>query len=1074
MTRPTTTEGLAADEGIVLRTPLLPFQTLLEWATLDPARGRAFLVDLVQRPEIREAIFVASPSLHEALGRWLTEPDSAAGQRAEISLTKYLARMAGRATPFGLFSGVTPGKLGSKTEMTLAPRAEYRRFTRIDNDYLFALVDELGKQPEVRARLAYRPADSLYPTAGRLRYAQPRLVGRERTYHLISVERTPYLDATLARATTGAKLADLAAALVADDSEVTLDEAMTFVGELVDAHLLVPSIGITVTGPEPIDDLVAQLAAIGLDEPHRVLAAARERLVEIDRKGLGNEPTRYTEVAALLEPLPTKVEISRLFQVDMVKPGSVTLATKIAADVARGIEALRQISRPSERLSLDEFKTAFMDRYEGREVPLTEALDDESGIGFEASRAPGSEGSPLLAGLAFPGRATTNRVPFTRADAHLQRRLAAAIADRSFEIVLGDKDLEIMKSPRPPTLADGLSAMVRIAAGADDQSLFLLEGASGPSGARILGRFCHASPEIHDMVRRHIASEEALRPNALFAEIVHLNEGRIGNILCRPVLRQHEIVFLGRSGAPDEAQLPVDDLLVSVRENRVVLRSKRLDREIIPRLSTAHNFRLRSLGMYRFLCAFQTQDCTPGVGFDWGVLASSPFLPRVRIGRAVVERATWNLPEPLLEPITKAVRAAKPKGKAGATQAQRDAIASAVAALRDRVALPRFVIIADGDNELPLDLDNPPMVQAFADELAGRPEVKLKEVFPAPDALQVQGDGGTFTNEIVMTFVRQREPDRAPAVRRAPTVQRSFRPGSRCLYVKLYCGVSTADHVLRDVVAPVVRGAIASGDAEKWFFIRYNDPDPHLRVRLFGDPARLAANVLPALERAIEPLAAIGAVRKVLLDTYERELERYGGDAGIELCEDIFHVDSDAVLGIVELLDGDAGADARWRLAVRGSESLLAALGISPEARAKIWTDARESLGREHDADTRFYGQVGDSFKRERAALESVLVAHTDDHDLAPGLDLLDERDRRLAPIGELLRARDAAGELTPRLHELAWSLVHMHVNRLLHASQRAQELVIYDFLRRLHEGWRARAKQAASARSDARGKDGP
>jgi hypothetical protein len=32
-----------------------------------------------------------------------------------------------------------------------------------------------------------------------------------------------------------------------------------------------------------------------------------------------------------------------------------------------------------------------------------------------------------------------------------------------------------------------------------------------------------------------------------------------------------------------------------------------------------------------------------------------------------------------------------------------------------------------------------------------------------------------------------------------------------------------------------------------------------------------------------------------------------------------------------------------------------------------------------------------------------------------------------------------------------------MHANRLLHASQRAQELVLYDFLRRLHASKRAR-----------------
>ena len=71
--------------------------------------------------------------------------------------------------------------------------------------------------------------------------------------------------------------------------------------------------------------------------------------------------------------------------------------------------------------------------------------------------------------------------------------------------------------------------------------------------------------------------------------------------------------------------------------------------------------------------------------------------------------------------------------------------------------------------------------------------------------------------------------------------------------------------------------AIANGDARHWFFIRYHDPDPHLRVRFSGEPARLINGLLPALERALAPLTATGAVRKWMLDTYVRETERYGG-----------------------------------------------------------------------------------------------------------------------------------------------------------------------------------------------------
>ena len=107
-----------------LRTPLLPFDELLAWgkelqapaALTDPtrleaalaadrARLRQHLRAAIERPEVREALFVASPDLEERLPVWLREPDGEAGQKMERALVRYFARMAGRATPFGLFAG---------------------------------------------------------------------------------------------------------------------------------------------------------------------------------------------------------------------------------------------------------------------------------------------------------------------------------------------------------------------------------------------------------------------------------------------------------------------------------------------------------------------------------------------------------------------------------------------------------------------------------------------------------------------------------------------------------------------------------------------------------------------------------------------------------------------------------------------------------------------------------------------------------------------------------------------------------------------------------------------------------
>ncbi len=40
---------------------------------------------------------------------------------------------------------------------------------------------------------------------------------------------------------------------------------------------------------------------------------------------------------------------------------------------------------------------------------------------------------------------------------------------------------------------------------------------------------------------------------------------------------------------------------------------------------------------------------------------------------------------------------------------------------------------------------------------------------------------------------------------------------------------------------------MSAGLADSWFFIRYADPDPHLRIRFHGDPERLTGTFWPVV-----------------------------------------------------------------------------------------------------------------------------------------------------------------------------------------------------------------------------------
>ncbi len=1058
-----------------LRTPLLPFDELTAWSeglespsaltdaarleqamAADRARLRWRLREIVARSEVRDALFVASPDLDESLEVWMREPDGERGQRIERALVRYFARMAGRATLFGLFAGSSVGVISDETRLVIEERTTYRRHTRLDMDYLFALTEDLRRDSSLRKVFTYRPNSSLYRAAGRVRYVEARLDGKARSYHLVAVEDSDYLAATLARAENGAAFESLAAALV--DDEVTLADAEEYVNELIDSQILVPDIALPVTGPEAIHPLVEQLSQHAETKSVAdLLRQVQADLAAMDAEGLGVAPERYRAVARRLESLPTKVELSRLFQVDMVKPAPQAVLGKAVLDeIARGVEVLHRMARRGED-ALQQFRDAFIARYEQREVPLLEALDEEVGVGFGSSE----ETSPLLEGLHFPPASDTTTTWDARQNIQL-RKLSEALQRGEREIALEPRDLETLAPQEPPPLPAAFEVMATVAADSETalrQGDFqvILGGVYGPSGARLLGRFCHADETLHRLVEQHLRAEESLHPRAVFAEIVHLPEGRIGNVLARPVLRDYEIPYLGYSSAPVERQIPATDLRVSVQGERIVLRSQRLGREVIPRMTNAHNYNWGSLGVYRFLCMLQTQGVIGGLMWDWDALQSAPFLPRVTTGRLVLSLARWRMSKDEIK------RLSEQRGAA---------LFQAVQAWRAERRLPRWVALADADNVLPVDLDNVLSVETLVHLIKGRTGATLTEMFPAPDQLCASGTEGRFVHELVVPFVRVNGARGQPGNRATTSLthlpidslthlSRSFPPGSEWLYAKFYTGTATADGVLRDVVAPLVRKVLDVGAADRWFFIRYGDPDWHLRLRFHGDPEKLHADVLPALHAAVNPLLEDGRLWRAQLDTYEREVERYGGADGIALAEQIFHVDSEAVLKMVELLEpGDEGLDERWRLALRGIDALLNDFGFDLNTKLAMMKQARESFGKEFRADKNLESQLSDKFRKERKNLESLLRPdHDEDDPLSPGFEILQRRSEQFAPIIAELKACEQAGKLLVPLTDLALSYVHMHVNRLLRSAQRQQELVLYDFLVRLYKSQVAQAR---------------
>jgi len=1047
----------------VLRSPSLPLDSLTprglserEAEAVEPSgirlerdreALRQILRELISRAAVREAVALASPDLAARLGAWLEGTlEGAAARNMERALLRYLSRMSHRATPFGLFAGVSKGTWGASSCLDLAPWLACRKAARLDWGVLEALVDRLERDPEVRSRVRYRPNSSLHALGGWYRYLEHREQAEGgRTYHLEAVEATPHLAFVLKEAQAGALLEDLTQSL-AGHLQVGPAEARAFLDRVIEAQVLCGDLHPSLTSTDPLGQVVACLrahpATASRAEP---LAALMADLEALQAMPPGSHPEGYPSQMPALAGLEVPPGIRDVLQVDLHRPApDLTLSPRVRRALEEGAETLRQLTAPRTEGPLDRFRGAFEARYGTRWVPLLEVLDEESGIGFDG--APPLEGS-LLEDLPFQPSAPPQPL------AHRDRFLLAQLPRWQGTLVwdLTEADVAALANPEPqpfPASFAALASLVAASPAALDRGefQFWMEHHSGPTAARWLGRFASGDPDLEDALRRHLRNEEALRPDVLFAEVVHVPEGRMGNVLARPSLRDYEIPFLATPGVPEDQTLHPSDLRLTVRGDRVLLASARLGREVVPRLSSAHNF-TRGPVVYRFLAHLQDQDGRPG-GWSWGALAGQPFLPRVVRGRHVLSKARWRIEAKEL----KESLAGSGDGAWGAFQA-----------LRERRRLPRYVTLTDADNSLLVDLDQVLRVETLHHLVAQRSAFTLTECFPAPDQALVTAPEGPFAHELVIPFEGtaplQPRARSLPALADRPLV-RAYPPGSEWLYLKLYCGPASADRLLVEL-EPLIRTTQAQGFWDRWHFIRYRDPAPHLRLRFHGQPDLLLAELLPRLHQHLEPHLAGGLLWKWQVDTFEPEFERYGGPAGFALAEAWFFADSHQAL--MRLVDG-LTQEERWQMGLRDVDAIWAAMGLGVQARKALAQATRDSFRKEFGDTGALSAQMGATFRKWRNELAAGFP-------LPPGSSSGAPCPPGLSSLSRLREAADQ-GLLQEELQRIAGSLAHMHVNRLLRTNHRENEWVLMEFLARLYDSHLARGPghppvEPAQPRSD-------
>ncbi|WP_228407545.1 MULTISPECIES: thiopeptide-type bacteriocin biosynthesis protein [Chryseobacterium] len=269
-------------------------------------------------------------------------------------------------------------------------------------------------------------------------------------------------------------------------------------------------------------------------------------------------------------------------------------------------------------------------------------------------------------------------------------------------------------------------------------------------------------------------------------------------------------------------------------------------------------------------------------------------------------------------------------------------------------------------------------------------------------------------------------------------MKRMLVPGSEWLYIKIYTGVKTADIILEEAVIPLLQELREKNLIKKWFFIRYNDPRIHLRLRFeLSDPNHFT-KVLSLVNVYLEEYRDSGEITEFIIDVYQREIERYG-EATMEKAEFLFWKSSESLL--YEYLHFDD--EEKIMVSIYYIDKILECLGLSIQEKLNWIKEFDIAFKQEFNADKKLNSALD---KKYRMFIQN----YSEFIDSAEYESFRQYIITNIRDTKEILK--DIEKYYSAPLQGFFRSIFHMHINRMFVSNQRVFEMIIYDYLFRYYK----------------------
>jgi len=1004
-----------------------------------------------------EQLFISSFDLQEALEKSNKE-NSVKKVKINKAIESYNIRSKSRCTPFGLLAGVGLGRVSDFSKIQLL-EDNINRYTRFDSSFLLLLIEKLNSIKYLTPLLHYYPNDTIYKIDLNYYYTEYYYNDLGRKHRFNKIDFTEYIEIIFANSKKGIQISEIVN-LIKDD-EITLEEKHEFINELIENKILLSEFSPSVTGVEIEKNIFKILLSIKEKNHDIILNKEIESLVKtlqdifeiknkIDTNGISDKNIElYNDILVLIKNINILFDKKHLFQVDYIQNYNTLQINKtLPTKVIEGLNALVKLYDSFENPDLKEFREQFYTKWQDEEVPLSVALDNNYGLSYPPKKSIGDiSESPFI-----------NTIPVQRFESGKQNvelneklltfwsnKINTAIWNKTI-IHLTKKETEFFNDSSIEGLASTVSVLCSVLDNSENPTI-VIKSSGGSSAIPLISRFAYYDENINLLCKRIALKEEEINSNCIVAEISHYPEARVGNIIQHPHFYKFNISFLNNHLSDIEngvTTLTIDDIFVKIVNNKIHLKSKKFNKQIIPKLSNAHAYFIKGQPIYHFLCDLQYQGIIGNPSFHIPILENKlQFTPRVVYeNNIILSPATWNL--------------TKLDFKNCFTNANSNF--EKMNLCKSKWGIPHSFLIVEGENELLIDTNNNDSINLFVEYYCTKSNIKIEEyLFDETNSFIKSEIGNSYNNEILFCFYNEKSKTDTVTIKKSckNNSKRQFHIGSDWIYYKVYCNSEYANEIIAECYETTLKKYITDNKITSFFFIKYKDPHYHIRYRIKLDNIIYFSEIFTAINTFFSKKTDRNLIWKTQLDTYDREIERYGSRT-IDIAEKIFFIDSILVINTILFFEQTTlNTNYFYYYCILAIDSYLSIFTNNDiETKLKFCYSQRESFKNEIKHTTFMKKQLDNKFRIEKKVLFDFMAQFNSDKNSIhlKEFDALRVQYKifmKNMQIQFLLLIEEEKDNTI--IENFLSSYIHMSIIRFCKTNNRIHEFIFYDILEKYY-----------------------